>query len=131
MSDEPARLENVVDLGYDQEQTSEPFTMSFCYPRSGPILIKGALDIVLEYMKDNLEGIYHYRLSHWRRGRKRGRWYIQSPPDADLSFKEIKRGNSKTYNLIFKQFGSDITVDSFESIPHEYIESFDLFQIGG
>lgn len=131
MSDEPAnRLENVVDLGYDQESTSEPFTMAFCYPRSGAILIKGALDSVLDHMKQNLEGIYHYRLSHWRRGRKRGRWYIQSPPDTSLSFKEVKRGSNKTYNLLFSQYGRDTIVDSFDSIPHEYIEGFDLFQIG-
>lgn len=130
MSEEPTRLENVIDLEYNQEDTSQPFTMAFCYPRSGPILIKGALDIVLEYMKENLIGIYHYRLSHWRRGRKRGRWYIQSPIDTDLSFKEVKRGNRKTYNLLFKQFGQDVTVGTFESIPHEYIEGFDIFQIG-
>jgi hypothetical protein len=131
MPDQPAkRLENVVDLNYDQENTKEPFTMAFVYPRSGSMLIKGALDSVLEYMNENLTGIYHYRLSHWRRGRKRGKWYIQCPSDIDLSFKETKRGKSKTYSLIFKQFGKDVIVNTFDSVPHEYIKDFELFEIG-
>lgn len=130
MPTDETKLKNVVDLGYDQEKTSEPFTMAFVYPKSGAILIKGSLDVVLEYMTKNLTGIYHYRLSHWRHGRKRGKWYIKSPNDIDLSFKEIKKGKNKTYQLIFKQFGKDITVETFDFMPHKYIKSFELFEIG-
>jgi hypothetical protein len=124
------RLENVIDLGYDQEHTDQPFTMAFAYPKSGPILIKGAFESVLEYMENNLVGVYHYRLSHWRKGNKRGRWFVHAQPDTPLIFKEVKRNRVKVYNLIFKQFGKDIVVETFETIPHEYIENFDLFQIG-
>lgn len=123
------KMENVVDLEYDQTQTNEAFTMAFCYPKSGPILIKGALDTVLKYMKENLNGVYHYRLSHWRKGRKRGKWYIQSEIEK-LSFKESRKGGSRTYNLIFNQFGFDVIIETFKTIPHEYINNFDLFQIG-
>ena len=126
----PERLENVIDLGYDQEMTKEPFTMAFCYPKSGAILIKGPLDAVKGYMEDNLVGIYHYRLSHWRRGRKRGRWYIENPNDNLLSFKETKKGGIKKYHLMFKNVGVDKIVVTFESMPHNYIEEFDFFQIG-
>lgn len=130
MTDTVEQLENVIDLGYNQEQTKEPFTMCFAYPKSGPILIKGPLDAVKQYMEDNLEGIYHYRLAHWRRGRVRGRWHIQNPNDDSLSFKESKKGGTKKYNLMFKNFGIDKLVTSFEKMPHDYIEDFDLFQVG-
>jgi hypothetical protein len=123
-------VKNVVDLGYSKEQIKEPFTIAFCYPKSGPVLVKGSLSSVKGYLLENIKGIYHYRLSHWRKGKKRGKWYVSAPPDNRLSFKETRRDGSKKYNLIFRQFGRDITVETFESIPHKYIENFDLFQVG-
>jgi len=128
MADSPEKIENVVDLEYTKNTTTEPFTMAFAFPRSGAVLIKGALDEVLEYMENNLEGVYHYRLSHWRKGQKRGKWYVQSSKE-NLFFREEKRGKNKTYTLMCKQLGKDIIVETFETIPHEYIENLDLFQI--
>lgn len=129
MADSPGKIDNVVDLEYTKNTTTEPFTMAFCFPRSGPVLVKGALDEVMEYMEKNLEGVYHYRISHWRKGQKRGKWHVQSSEEK-LFFREEKRGKNKTYTLTFRQFGKDITVETFNTIPHEYIASFDLFQIG-
>ena len=129
MADSPEKIDNVVDLEYTKNTTTKPFTMAFAFPRSGPILIKGALNEVLEYMEKNLEGVYHYRISHWRKGQKRGKWYVMSS-NENLFFREEKKGKSKSYILVFKQFGKDITVETFNNIPHEYISNFDDFQIG-
>ena len=128
MADSPEKIDNVIDLEYTKDTTTEPFTMSFCFPKSGPVLVKGALDKVIEYMENNLEGVYHYRLSHWRKGQKRGKWYVMSSEEK-LFFKEEKKGKSKSYTLTFQQFGKDITVETFKTIPHNYIDSFDLFQV--
>ena len=124
------QLDNVVDLGYDKSQIKEPFSMAFCYPKDGPVLIKGARNSVLEYMENHLKGIYHYRLAHWRRGNKRGSWYINKPKDLLLALVEVRSDSTKKYELHYTEFGSIITVATFDEIPHEYITDFDLFQIG-
>ena len=124
------KFDNVVDLGYDQSQVKEPFTMAFCYPKAGPVLVKGARNSVQEYIHTQLAGIFHYRLAHWRKGAKRGSWFIKKPGEMHLSLKEVQSGREKVYELQFKQFGAIITVAEFEKIPHEYIPDFDLFQVG-
>jgi hypothetical protein len=129
------QLDNVIDLGYTQEQAKQPFTMAFCYPKVGPVLIKGALEEVEAYRLEHFSGLYHYRLCHWRKGKTRGSWRINNPENIPIAFREmlISKGDDvkKKYDILYRDdFGHERAVVTFEKVPHEYIEMFDLFQKG-
>ena len=126
----PNLIENVVDLGYDKSNTNQPFTIAFCYPRSGPIVIKGVHSKVRRAMEIMINGTYHYKVTHWRHGYSRGYWAAKPADNLNVELKFIYHSNvpEKRFELVGKANKVSFLISRFNKVPRNYIAEFDVLE---
>ncbi len=106
---------------------SQPFTMCFCYPKSGPVVIKGMAEEVKKYINTKLSPC-HYRIVFFKEGVTRGYWG-SNIDGVYISIREYKNGHQR-YNLsIFN--GQKLVLEKFmRRIPLRYLKEFDNIKDG-
>lgn len=107
-----------VDLGSDKL----PYTIAFAFPRAGPIVVKGSLKEVQDYIWNELT-ICHYKITYWDNRRKiNENWYI----------------NNNDWNIVYELYDSGkkryiVTLEerqmfAFRRLPKHFIEELSCFE---
>ncbi len=106
---------------------SQPYTMAFCYPKSGPILIKGMGEEVEEYVKRKV-GPCHYRLTFFHNKESRGLWLFNIPHCFLHKKKYPTTGGHERFEL--SMFNNDNTLFKeyfLRKVPMRYLKELDEF----
>ena len=104
-----------VELGSFQS-SSQPFIVVFAFPLEGPIVIKGMLKEVQDYIWNKLSTC-HYKVTYWDQQRKMNEiWHINSPDWNILC--NIEMGGKRRY--VFTHQGEEMFV--LRRIPKHFIE---------
>jgi hypothetical protein len=123
-------IEHEENLGYDRRD-SDPYTIAFCYPKSGPVLVRGGKSRVEKYISDEIQGVFHYRISQFVDGQSTGVWKTNVP--ELLFFRRYpyvdRHGVSKPREqLLYRDAGNRLQlISTFKRPPHSYIVEFDKY----
>ena len=101
---------------------SQPFSMAFCYPKSGPILIKGMSEEVYNYI-DKKVGPCHYRMVHFGFGDNRGFWRF-NVKNIYLHLQK-QRNDHQRYELTMYKNHKEIK-KIIRKVPLKYIKEIDF-----
>jgi len=99
---------------------SIPWAMAFCYPKTGPICIKGLTDVVHEAVKGL--GPCHYRMTWWQEGVSRGIWLINHPK-MTLT-RNVENGRDIHRLTKFDATGC-LWIKKLRRVPGHYLVEFD------
>jgi len=105
---------------------SQPYAMAFCYPKSGPILVKGMCEEVEEYVKKKV-GPCHYRMSLFQNKASRGYWMFNIE-GCFLHKKKHPITDHERYEL--SMYNNDYTVFKecfLRKVPMRYLKELDEF----
>jgi len=102
---------------------TQPYTMCFCYPKSGPVIVKGMAGEVEKYV-DNRLGPCHYRYVYFKDGKSRGGWKVNRP-GIYLSLNKHKNGHERFRLILFDREGKVIKERWMRRVPNRYIKDLD------
>jgi hypothetical protein len=104
-----------IDLG-SFKTSSQPFTIAFAFPETGPIVVKGMLKEVQDYIWVNLAKC-HYKVTFWNNQRKMNEnWYVNDPEWTVLC--KIEDSGKRRY--IFFHLGEQVFV--LRRMPKHFIK---------
>jgi len=104
-----------VDLG-SFRPSSQPFTVAFAFPLEGPVVIKGMLKEVQDYIWHELS-ICHYKVTFWNKRRKINEiWYVNRP-DWNILY-NIEQSGKRCY--VFTQ--DEETMIMLRRMPKHFIK---------
>lgn len=101
---------------------SQPFTMCFCYPKSGPVIVKGMKEEVIKYVENKI-GPCHYRYTYFKDGKPRGAWSTNIH-GVYISSVHNKKGRQR-YCLYFFKNHKLVKKYIIRRIPLKYLKEFD------
>jgi hypothetical protein len=106
---------------------SGSFSIAFCYPISGPIVVKGHKNVVLQYINKSLP-ICHFNIIQYHeirnsdgfRKKIKGEWLVNR---KGWDIKYFRSRNKKIYRLV----KGPILIASFKRVPKRFIKEFELY----
>jgi hypothetical protein len=105
---------------------SQPFTMTFCYPKSGPVVVKGMRGEVDKYVNTKISPCHYFR-SNWMKGKSRGYWHF-NVKNAFLHLSKYKDKHQRYELTIFGEDDKLLINKWLRRVPQHYLKELDLLE---
>lgn len=100
---------------------SQPFTIAFCYPKSGPVMIKGMNKEVENYVKTKVSPC-HYRIALFHNKESRGYWRF----NVEKCFLNKEKYKNKHERYQLSIFNKDQKKEVWlRKVPQHYLKELD------
>ena len=105
---------------------SQPYTLAFCYPKEGPLLIKGMGEEVEKYVKNKV-GTCHFRITYWMEGKSRGYWRINRS-DAYIHLTNDNKDKHQRYHLVIYSDKRVIVDKWMRRVPEHFMRELEVLE---
>lgn len=121
----------VIDLGNfkttrDKYGSTQPYAMAYCYPKTGPVLVKGMFEAVEKHVEQHIDKCHYFvRLIGPTRSKNSGLWRFNVRGLYHSKGKDERNGRERHVITIFNSATEKPTILYLRKMPNHYMKELE------